>query len=274
MPTVWASGSSSISMSACWSRGARSEVPETLPPTVPSKLSMSSATPYSVTEVPRMGMLSVADTAACRAGVALAMIRSTLLAAKPLQMVAQVGMSPEAFCSSNSTWPGRASLMASLKPWVAASSASCCTSWQMPMVYLTPSAALEAAAEEAAPEAAGAELLPPQAVRLSAMTAESASARIFFFIMLISFFHQPLRGRGRYQKSGSVRWDRAAFLTILRELYPVLPDCNCLLSAVSTARKAGLSKAEIGDLTDGAQLLHHQDSFPRYCLGVCSTIKL
>ena len=67
---------------------------------------------------------------------------------------------------------------------------------------------------------------------------------------------------------------QSRFLSILRELYPVLPDCNCFLSAVSTARKAGLSKAEIGGLTDGAQLLHHQDSFPHYCLGVCSTIKL
>ena len=34
---------------ACWSRGARSEVPEILPPTVPSKSVRSRATPYSVT---------------------------------------------------------------------------------------------------------------------------------------------------------------------------------------------------------------------------------
>ena len=59
-PTVLVSGSSSRIMSACSVRGARSEVPETLPPTVPEKLSIPSATPYSVTEVPRMGISAVA----------------------------------------------------------------------------------------------------------------------------------------------------------------------------------------------------------------------
>ena len=51
-------------MAACCSSGARSDVPETLPPTVPLKLSISSATPYSVTAVPRIGMDWVAATAA------------------------------------------------------------------------------------------------------------------------------------------------------------------------------------------------------------------
>ena len=51
-------------MSACWSRGARSDVPEILPPTVPLKSLMSSATPYSVTAVPRTGMVWVAVDAA------------------------------------------------------------------------------------------------------------------------------------------------------------------------------------------------------------------
>ena len=51
-----------------------------------------------------------------------------------LMMVEHMGMSLEAFCSSKVTWSGRASLMASMKPLVAASSASCWTSWQMPTV--------------------------------------------------------------------------------------------------------------------------------------------
>jgi hypothetical protein len=87
-----------------------------------------------VTEVPRMGMVLVAVAAACRAGVALAMIRSTLLAAKPEQMVAQAAVSPAAFCRSKVTASPSFSFRASSKPWVAASSAGCCTSWQMPML--------------------------------------------------------------------------------------------------------------------------------------------
>lgn len=135
MPTFLASGNSSWIMAACWSSGARSDVPEMLPPTVPLKLSMPSATPYSVTAVPRIGMSFVAAAAACRAPVALARIRSTPLDTKPLQMVAQVALSPAAFCSSKVTLSApSASVMASRKPLVAASSASCCTSWQMPTV--------------------------------------------------------------------------------------------------------------------------------------------
>ena len=81
-----------------------------------------------------MGMSAVAAVAAWRAGVALARIRSTPSATKLLTMVEQVLESPAAFWTSNSTWPGRASLRASMKPWVAASSASWVTSWQMPTV--------------------------------------------------------------------------------------------------------------------------------------------
>ena len=101
---------------ACSSSGARSEVPETLVPTVPVKPSMPSATPYSVTAVPRTGMSPVAEAAACREAVALARIRSTPLETKPLTMVAQVADSPAAFCSSNCTLSPRASVRASLKP--------------------------------------------------------------------------------------------------------------------------------------------------------------
>ena len=62
------------------------------------------------------------------------MIRSTLLETKPLQMVAQVAESPAAFCSSKVTAVPSFSVSASRKPLVAASSAGCCTSWQMPTV--------------------------------------------------------------------------------------------------------------------------------------------
>ena len=71
-PTFLASGIHSTIISACWSSGARSEVPEMLPPTVPEKSVRPRATPYSVTEVPRTGISLVADCAACRAGVAFA----------------------------------------------------------------------------------------------------------------------------------------------------------------------------------------------------------
>ena len=81
-----------------------------------------------------MGMSTVAAVAAWRAGVALARMRFTFEATNWLMMVEHMGMSLEAFCSSKVTWPGRASLMASMKPLVAASSASCWTSWQMPTV--------------------------------------------------------------------------------------------------------------------------------------------
>ena len=63
-PTVLASGYHSWIIWACWSRGARSEVPDTLAPTVPEKFSIPRATPYSVMEVPSTGMELVAEAAA------------------------------------------------------------------------------------------------------------------------------------------------------------------------------------------------------------------
>ena len=51
-------------MAACSSSGARSEVPEIFPPTVPSKSFKSKATPYSVTAVPRIGISLVPAAAA------------------------------------------------------------------------------------------------------------------------------------------------------------------------------------------------------------------
>ena len=78
-------------------------------------------------------MSPVAAKAACSAGVALAMIRFTLSETKPFTMVEQVLESPEAFCTSKVTASPSFSVRASWKPWVAASSATCCTSWQIPM---------------------------------------------------------------------------------------------------------------------------------------------
>ena len=50
-----------------------------------------------------MGMSAVAEAAAVRAAVALAMIRSTPSETKPLTMVAQLVASPEALLFSIST---------------------------------------------------------------------------------------------------------------------------------------------------------------------------
>ena len=83
-----------------------------------------------------MGISLVAAAAAVSAPVAFAMMRSTPSETKPLTMVEQLALSPEAFLFWNSTSPGSASFSASMKPCVAASSASCCTSWQMPTTYL------------------------------------------------------------------------------------------------------------------------------------------
>lgn len=73
--------------------------------------------------------------AAWREAVALARIRSTPEDTKPLMMEAQLADSPEAFFTSKVTVPPSASISSvslSWKPWVAASSAACCTSWQTP----------------------------------------------------------------------------------------------------------------------------------------------
>lgn len=49
-----------------------------------------------------------------------------------VQIVEHVEASPAAFCSSKDTSSPSLSFNASLKPFVAASRASCCTSWQIP----------------------------------------------------------------------------------------------------------------------------------------------
>ena len=61
---------------------------------------------------------------------------------KPLIIVEQVLESPCAFCSSKLTASPNLSVRASLKPSVAASSATCCTSWQIPILYVFASSAL------------------------------------------------------------------------------------------------------------------------------------
>ena len=94
------------------------------------------ATPYSVTDVPSTGISLVPAWAAWSAGVAFASIKSTLLETNPFIIVEHVAESPCAFCSSNVTVPSPNSLFSSsLNPFVAASSASCWTSWQIPTVY-------------------------------------------------------------------------------------------------------------------------------------------
>ena len=102
-------------MSACLSRGARSDVPEMLPPTVPLKLSIPRATPYSVMDVPSTGISSY-FAAAWRAGVALAIIRSTFLFTKVSTIVLQTWGSPLAFSERNVTLSPSSALRASIKP--------------------------------------------------------------------------------------------------------------------------------------------------------------
>ena len=179
-----------------------------LPPTVPSKSVRPRATPYSVTEVPSTGMLSVADCAACRAGVALAMIRSTPEETKPLVMVAQVAESPCAFWKSKVTFSPKEAVRASSKPCVAASRAACCTNWQMPIVNFWPSAAAEAATEDAgtAEEAAAEDAEePPQAVRAAAAPQAAAAARnerrVILRIMFISSISLRVRPSGTAPES-------------------------------------------------------------------------
>ena len=132
MPTFFASGTSSLSRSSCWSTGATSEVPVTLAPGASSE-SISSADTGSVTAVNRTGVSWMFCAVACAAGVATDSTRSRSSPANPCAMVRAVDCSPLAFCSSNST-STPASSKASLKPAVAASSAGCWTSWLMPIL--------------------------------------------------------------------------------------------------------------------------------------------
>ena len=63
-----------------------------------------------------MGMVFVAEAAACIEAVALAMMRSTSSLTNWLQISEQVAESPEAFCSWKVTLSPSASVRASLKP--------------------------------------------------------------------------------------------------------------------------------------------------------------
>ena len=90
-------------------------------------------------------------------------------------MVLHIALSLDAFCSSNTTLSSPSfSIRASLKPCVAASRASCLTSWHMPTVYLS--------------------FLPEQDVSdthdVTVSAAVSMAARIecFFFILVSSDF--------------------------------------------------------------------------------------
>ena len=110
------------------------------------------------------------------------MIRSTFFDTKVLTMVVQTFWSLAAFCTSMVTFSSPSlSFTASMKPWVAASSASWVTSWHTPMVYfLAPSAS-------PVPSVLVSSVLLPQAAMLTHMTAASravVSRRVMFFFMV------------------------------------------------------------------------------------------
>ena len=133
-----------------------------------------------------MGISVVALYAACRDGVALAMIRSTFWETKVLTMVVQTFWSLAAFWTEMSTLSAPSfSCTASMKPWVAASSASWVTSWHTPMVYfLAALSPAEASVSELPLSAAG---LLPQAAMLRHMAAARravSSRRVAFRFIL------------------------------------------------------------------------------------------
>ena len=97
-----------------------------------------------------------------------------------VQMVEQVGASPAAFCSSNFTLSPSLSFKAVLKPFVAASSASCCTSWQIPTVYVLPEPPLSAESELPPLEA-----VLPQPARPTTIVVASVSDKSFLNVFLI-----------------------------------------------------------------------------------------
>ena len=133
MPTVVASGFTSLSSCSCSLTGLRSETPVTLPPGASSEAT-SSAPFGSVTAMNTTGLSFTAEAVPCAAGVAIAATRSTSPSlAKVEAMEVTVACSPWAFCSSNVT-SRPASSNASLKPSAAPSSAGWETSWLMPTV--------------------------------------------------------------------------------------------------------------------------------------------
>ena len=145
-----------------------------------------------------MGMVLVAACAACKAGVAFAMISATPEETKPLAMVAQVAESPCAFWKSKVTFSPKEAVSASLKPCVAASSAACCTSWQMPTVNFSPLEAAATDAEATVEDAAAeedAEEEPPQAERAAAAPQATAAVRkerrVILRILMISSISSP-----------------------------------------------------------------------------------
>ena len=96
---------------------------------------MDKATPYSVTDVPKIGIDKVELAHACKAGVALAMMRSTFLFTKELAIVTHVAASAAASCTSKTTLSlPKPSSTAALKPSVAESRAGWATNWQIPIL--------------------------------------------------------------------------------------------------------------------------------------------
>ena len=93
------------------------------------------------------------------------MMRSTSSETNWLAMTAQLGWSPAPFWTVMFTLSPRSSVSLSQKPWVAASSAGCCTSWQTPTLNTLSAAG---AAEEAGalwPQAASAKSIARARIR-------------------------------------------------------------------------------------------------------------
>ena len=93
MPTVSASGLTSLTSWSCSSTGLRSEVPVTLPPGL-SLVSTSPASSASVTAVKSTGTFVIACAAACAAGVATARTRSKSPFAKVCAIEVALACSP------------------------------------------------------------------------------------------------------------------------------------------------------------------------------------
>ena len=138
--------------------------------------------------VPRIGIVSVLPIIIWAAGVAMARARSTFWAIKLSAMVASVLLSALAFCWSSrmfspSTKP--LSFRASTKPWLARSSASCCTNCTTPITGTFSSA----------------RAIPGRNREIAIM---AASTKLIFFMVGFSFFcwvllkiNRPLQRRGR-----------------------------------------------------------------------------
>ena len=137
-----------------------------------------------------MGISFVAPAAAISAGVALAMMRSTSSETNWLAMTAQLGWSPAPFWTVMFTRSPSSSLSLSQKPWVARSSAGCCTSWQTPTLKTLSLCAAAGAAEEAG-------ALWPQAASVKSRHSAQIRERIFFIFISSKLISSPGKKESR-----------------------------------------------------------------------------